>query len=523
MSGGTVRAVTQRAVITDAIPEGSISMSTTFDPDVLTKEFVGSADLDVGAAAAVQGASAIQSPLSCSDSGVSLATTFDGSIEPSLDLDFDWSPSGLHQAEVTADLDLVIDITATATAKVTCALSKNLFTYNLAAVVVPIAGIPIVFLPELSVDLAVSGALEGSIGGSAQYRVDTTSGFIYDENTGITKIKQATPSATAAWTAGAKATAELAVTPALAVYVFGAVGPKASVPFGVGVELDPCRTPLWKLGGSVKAQFGLSLSSWLGSLSLANVDITLVDSPITQGGTAIADFPGCDLQVEVVSHNYSVSADASANRDEDPINNGSSDYFSDSKRSSSAQFGPGANDELFVQERTNRNGVITGGTTVVGSYTAASWNAGRSETAGVSGANASADASLAVGLGSTASSWQWDVTASTNASASASSDGDVGAFHHAHDADGDADALATISVVLQQDALLTVTPRCPTMPVSISGGGVNNISDACIDPVVLPAGQFQFRTSIGVSADAKDGSTASDGASGAVTLSLTPA
>ena len=131
MSGGTVRAVTQRAVITDAIPEGSISMSTTFDPDVLTKEFVGSADLDVGAAAAVQGTSAIQSPLSCSESGVSLATTFDGSIEPDLNLDFVWSLSGLHRAEVTADLDLVIDITATATAKVTCALSKNLFTYNL--------------------------------------------------------------------------------------------------------------------------------------------------------------------------------------------------------------------------------------------------------------------------------------------------------------------------------------------------------------------------------------------------------
>jgi hypothetical protein len=494
--GGPMRAQTRRAVIADAIPEGSISMSTAFDPDDLNEEFASSAGLDRGDASAVQGTSAIQSPLSCSDSGVSIATTFDGSIDPVLDLQFDWSPSGLHRAQVTAGLDLVVDVTATATAKVSCSLSTNLFTYNLSAIVIPVAGIPIVFLPELSVDLGLAGAVEGSVSGSAQYRVDTTAGFIYDENTGITEVKQATPSATAAWTAGAKASVDLSVTPSLSVYVFGVVGPKASVPFGVGVEVDPCRTPLWKLGGSVKAQFGLSLSSWLGSLTLANVDITLVDSPITQGGSAIPDFPGCDFTVEVERAGVGVQSIVEAGTAyKDPagdfvvLENFQDGYFVD-KGQRGVEGGR-------IIETVREAGDVSEAD--LGPYVPSTPLAvSLSRSAETPGASSSSITDASVGIQSSASEWRFDAVVEARAETNTLPDVNSDDFRFARNYNAYASAIAasTVTVVILQTSVLTVSGSCDVGLVRVQPRGELPRAEGCVSGLVLEPGRYDLRADV---------------------------
>ena len=357
---------------------------------------------------------------------------------------------------------------------------------------VPIAGVPIVFLPELSVDLAVSGVVEGSIGGSAQYRVDTTSGFVYDENTGITQIKQATPSATAAWTAGAKATAELSVTPALAVYVFGAVGPKASVPFGVGVELDPCRTPLWKLGGSIKAKFGLSLSSWLGSFSLANVDITLVDSPITQGGTAIANFPGCDFQVTVVSHSFSVQSRTSA-RTEIGV-----PAYEISEDAHSSEFGQFAIPRFIERTRDTDNGVRTWFDVELGPYVPPTQFAtARPEASEVDGASASANSAVSVDVRRVGDVWQFEADLNTRVEVDTLPDvweGDLELWQ-IFGATATSLADARVEVVLAVTSELTVSGTCDVGDVLVLGGQV--AAEGCISSLFLPPGSYTFSVGAG--------------------------
>ena len=421
-------------------------------------------------------------------------------------MQFDWDTSGVNSAQLTAGLDVVLDFNASATVSLSCALSDSIFSVALPYIYVVIGGLPVVFVPKLDFELGVSASLEGSITGSAQYRADVTAGVVYDQASGLSTVGSVTPTVTADWTAGAKAAASLALTPSISLLAYGLGGPKAGVTFGVGIDADPCRTPLWKATSSITSSIALTVGiPWLGSVDLGKADAVLNQSLLAQGGTPIPDFPGCTPPpvplVSVDRHFVGQQVTVIASRDVTDNATNVSDYENDLLESyRGVQWvGPRFGDPptLSVSNATfDEDGALVSGSpdpVITQPYDGPIPGLSQtSQTATSPGASASGSASASLSHGTTGPSW--DMVASLRASAveDEDDDTDIGGFTTHYFASAYAEAEVVLEFTLATPANMTFSPSCPPegFSLTLTKFNVGSLLDdsGCIPPGPLTPG-----------------------------------
>ncbi|CAN5394893.1 hypothetical protein BH23ACT3_BH23ACT3_09130 [soil metagenome] len=278
---------TAPAALFEAIPQGEIGD----DALVATRSTRQFRTSSVGQPLGTQ---AIKASPACSAGGT-LDMVVDGSIDPSAQLSMAWDDRELDALDMVLGADLAFSTTTTASAKVSCERELDSFVIVTPPVTVPAGPVPVVLQFTVSLKLKLAGSVGGSLTGSASYGMQTTAGLVYRRDTGIAAVGGASSSATANWQPSASASVGLTLTPGLSVLLYGLVGPKAAVPLGVSADIDPCRSPLWRVRATVDAEVSIDFATFLKAVTAGpKATANLATIPLASGGSPLPNFL-CDV------------------------------------------------------------------------------------------------------------------------------------------------------------------------------------------------------------------------------------
>jgi len=232
------------------------------------------------------------SRLSCESGGT---VTIDGSAElgtPDLDIDVDWGFLKVNSAEITASITASAFASAAAEGAASCSVGPiEIAEFKFAPFTIVVGGLPVVFFPEVDVELSGLAGVEASVKTSISASATAKAGARFGDG-GFTPIAEFSKSLNfVAPAPTASATLSGTVSPQLEVLVYGAVGPEFSLNAGFELTANPTLDPWWTLDGvlSVTAELEIPvLDLQSGPLTVFAERIRLAEAP-SQTATAEAE------------------------------------------------------------------------------------------------------------------------------------------------------------------------------------------------------------------------------------------
>jgi Putative Ig domain len=271
-TGDSYALATTPALLSDAVPQGSIDIETSQQPVALDAEPAVSVRSFARTATESKG-------WSCrSDDDATLpGSPIQGEVSGTIDLDLsaglvfrlDWSALEPVSGKLGVGASAGVTFTGTATGELQCNRELTLMEPRLLdPIEVPVGGVPVVVVPELGVNLTVSAGIAASAEVTITGNVNAEAGMTFDAN-GVQGYaeKSATGSAEVDVSVSASIGAETTLnTKAL---LYGIAGPQVELTSpSLELTVTACRTPVAELELSGKLSATLALASWLGGSAL---------------------------------------------------------------------------------------------------------------------------------------------------------------------------------------------------------------------------------------------------------------
>jgi hypothetical protein len=253
----------------EAFPRGSFSVEPTLSPSPVSSSGSLSTASSVQVSQSVAAATApskvalppILKELTCTSlNSAQVQGGVDLAVDPTFSATWgDTLLSGISRATVKATFTETATLSVTATAGAECTLPEVSLlpqAIRFAPITVPIAGFPVVIVPQLHLYLSAEASAEVSATASATQQLTATAGLQYT-NGQVSPISQLTHTFTYSTpdSPDVKVSLHAAVRPELAFLLYGVAGPEASITAGLGLEVAP--PPCWVLSADVAAGAGL--------------------------------------------------------------------------------------------------------------------------------------------------------------------------------------------------------------------------------------------------------------------------